>query len=89
MTVFIWTPRIGHLAAEKNQKMVRHYTNQLKILKDTYFEAPQVPGVPYIHGAFSNWKPKPMRDVVEFCKKHDQNKPDFVQECIVEGLVRP
>lgn len=58
-------------------------------MKDGYFEPSHSSGIPYIHGAFSNWKPKAMKDVVEYCMKHDISKPDFIKECINEGLVRP
>lgn len=88
MTVFIWTPRIGNLGSEKDQRVVKHYTKQLDKLKEGMLEPPHSSGIPYVHGPFTNWKPKPMRDVVEYCMRHDHEKPDFVQECVNEGTVR-
>ena len=46
-------------------------------------------GAPYINGAFTNWQPVRMKQVIPFCIDNDPLKPDFVQECINEGLISP
>ena len=30
-----------------------------------------------------------MRDVVEFCQNNDPKPPDFVKDCVYDGLVQP
>lgn len=49
------------------------------------------PSHPIIYGSFSNWNPKKMDTIEEFCYKlEDQNNqiPDFIAKIISEGLCR-
>ena len=49
---------------------------------------PNINLVPKIQGTFNNWQPKQMRDVIEFCREHDQNPPDYIPELIKQGHCR-
>ena len=35
LTVFIWTQRVGQLAAERDPKVINHYKEQLRTIKET------------------------------------------------------
>ena len=88
MTVFIWTPRIGALAREQDQKLCDHYKKEIDKQRDKWIMPPgQHDGAPYINGPFTNWEPVRMKEVIPFCIDHDPLKPDFVQECINEQLI--
>lgn len=36
---------------------------------------------PLIYGEFTNWKPKRMFEIKEFCDRVDQQKPDIYELC--------
>ena len=44
-------------------------------------------GLPMISGAFTNWKPAKMRNLLEFLEEHDEHKPDFIQIAARSGRV--
>ena len=89
MTVFIWTPRIGSLASSKDKDLQNHYQTHLDRIKWQMQEPPLQNEIPRIRASFSNWEPKTMRDVVKFCQNNDPNPPDFVKDCVYDGLVQP
>ena len=43
---------------------------------------------PHFRAYFTNWRNKPMRDVLSFCRQHDPNAPDFISQLIMDGMIR-
>lgn len=41
-----------------------------------------------LSSAFTDWHPKPMREVVEFCKENDPYPPDPIPQMVIDGLIR-
>ena len=52
---------------------------------------PSFSSTPRIAASFTGWRYKEMREVIDFCEKNDPNPKDeqFIQELILDGLVRP
>lgn len=42
---------------------------------------------PLIAGSFNDWRYEKMQEVVKFCEENDIEKPNFLKECISEGLI--
>lgn len=45
--------------------------------------------VPTVMGPFNNWEPVKMRNMVEFLRKNDPCKPDFIKLCVGDGDLKP
>ena len=45
-------------------------------------------GMPMISGPFNNWQPSQMRNLLDFLKEKNENRPDFIQMAAREGKVR-
>ena len=42
---------------------------------------------PLIAGTFNDWHFEKMQEVVKFCQNSDYEPPNFLQECVNEGLI--
>lgn len=61
MTVFVWTPKIGKIAMEKDPATVKHFNSEIHRVKKQWKNQPSfATGVPYIYGPFTNWEPVAM-----------------------------
>jgi len=43
------------------------------------------PGIPVIQGPFTNWHPKRMLPIEDFCVRIDNSRPDFLDKMRQEG----
>lgn len=90
MTIFVWTPRVGILACEKDVQQNTHYRVEVEKMRPSWKVKPgHFDGCPYIFGPFSNWTPVRMKEVIPYCIENDPKSPDFTAEAIKEGKVRP
>lgn len=90
ITLFVWTPRIGKLASTKESSTIEYYKKEMEKLRSTWRAPPShETGVPFIFGQFTNWQPVQMQEVIPYCMKNDEDQPDFLQECINNGKIRP
>ena len=56
MTLFVWTPRIGLIACEKDITANTYYRVEVEKLRPSWKQKPgHFDGAPYIMGPFSNW----------------------------------
>ena len=88
LTLFIWTPRIGQLTAEKDQNIVKHYRDQIEALSAGDDFIPTFYDTPRIAGAFSGWHYKDMREIAPFCQDNDPEPPDFIEMCCKENIIK-
>jgi hypothetical protein len=40
-----------------------------------------------IYGSFTNWKPKRMFEIREYCERINMGKPDIFQLCMEKGIL--
>ena len=45
-------------------------------------------GCPYIYGQFTNWEPKRMFEIREFCDRINKDKPNVFERLKAYGLIR-
>ena len=46
-------------------------------------------GAPTMYGEFTNWKPKKMREIREYCDKINTDKPNIFEICKDKDLIQP
>ena len=70
--------------------MINHYKKAVDNLACNVEESEQskLGNIPYITGPFTNWNYKSMREVIPFCKIHDNSPPRFLEMAIEQGEVR-
>mmetsp|Transcript_18014 Transcript_18014/g.24153 ORF Transcript_18014/g.24153 Transcript_18014/m.24153 type:complete len:81 (+) Transcript_18014:570-812(+) len=44
---------------------------------------------PMIASSFNGWKYRYMQDVVKFVMANDLSPPNFEEECVADGLIKP
>ena len=72
LTVFVWTPRVGQLAQERDPVVYDHYKQQLDEVRKTWAYPPSFfDGAPFILGPFTNWEPRRMQQAIEYSMKND------------------
>lgn len=42
---------------------------------------------PLMAGTFNDWRFEKMQEVVKFCENNDYEPPNFMRECVNEGLI--
>lgn len=83
MTIFLWSPRIGELACNRDPEKHVYYQEKMD-----QFEDPALAGkVPRIASDFNNWQYEQMHEVVSFCTENDLNKPNFFKQCLEDGII--
>ena len=89
MTVFIWNPRVGLIAGERDATVRNHYETAIEKERKHWKNQPgHFDGTPYIMGQFTKWQPVRMLQIRPYVTKNDPLKPDFLQECVNDGTVR-
>ena len=89
MTILLWTPRIGKLTCEKDPHKEGYYKSKLDSIRDSG-EKPTFNSsdTPLIAADFNGWHYEEMQEVVSYCMENDLNKPDFVKQCVTDGLIK-
>lgn len=67
---FLWSEKIGKISQQSEE--VPHYKNQLSQHEPSTDET-------YIFGAFTEWNPVKMIELIPFCIQNDLQAPEFVQ----------
>ena len=64
--------------------MKKYYKDAVNSLLDTNpdFEPIKQGEVPHIIGPFNNWRYQTMREIIPFCRTHDDKKPDFLKMAV-------
>ena len=89
LTIFLWSPRIGKLTCEKDPIKTKYYKDKLESFRNNDDSLAMNAGAtPTIAATFNGWHYQRMQNVVTFCMENDLNPPDFVQECISDGLIK-
>ena len=70
--------------------MTKYYKQKMDDFYDDDI-LPPVFSTPQFASAFTGWRYKEMRTVIEFCEKEDPNPPDkrIKAKLIADGLMRP
>ena len=89
LTLFIWSPRIGQLSEVKDTVVKKHFKAEYEKTRSDEDFMPTFNQTPMISAGFTDWRQKPMREIIEFCQTNDEYPPDFIPELIMQGLVRP
>ena len=45
--------------------------------------------MPIFASSFNGWHFQKMQEVVPYCMKNDLSPPNFTEECVADGLIKP
>ena len=87
-TLIFWSPIIGRLEMRKVSA-----ADQTFIIKNIdefnpHRQVEERDNVPHIYGQFTNWKPKRMFAIRDYCYRIDHKKPNIFDKCSRAGDFR-
>jgi len=87
-TLIFWSPVIGRFEMKKVSE-----ADQTFIIKNIdefnpHHQVEERDNVPHIYGQFTNWKPKRMYEIREYCYRIDHKKPNVFERCRGFGYFR-
>lgn len=87
-TLIFWSPVIGRFEMKKVSE-----ADQTFIIKNIdgfnpHRQVEERENTPYIYGQFTNWKPKRMYEIREYCYRIDHKKPNVFDKCRGFGYFR-
>ena len=92
-SLVFWNEAVGAIEAKKFGEGDKDFfldslksINGSDLMSPLEKEGPQR-GCPMIYGAFTNWKPKRMYEIREYCELLNKDKPDIFQLCKDKNII--
>ena len=92
-SIVFWNEAVGAIEAEKFTSLDKDFfmdnlkrINGSDLMTPLKKEGPKR-GCPMIYGSFTNWKPKRMFEIREYCEMINKDKPNIYQLCKDRGII--